>query len=234
MGPVRDDLSDRPHFGAPHGPDSQQLGQRRGRRGDNVGDPVCARYEAVQQAGGCRRRASRAARELVRHVCAGSARQAHMPSWWCRSRLRQISRGVTQVPKPLSPTYRNRVPKLSLTYRSHSVKHEPELHTTTLEVTGGLWRTTASSVTRRDAVTVEATPGIEPGYRALQNQCSPSIIAAHGPRDDRLKRRLGASEARDDRPSRSLAARRGRFDRPTPPYSKPSRGARSRWWTARP
>jgi hypothetical protein len=49
--------------------------------------------------------------------------------------------GVTHVPKPLSPTYRSRVPKLSGTYRSrvpklsgtyrsHSVHHEPKPHIT--------------------------------------------------------------------------------------------------------
>jgi hypothetical protein len=34
-----------------------------------------------------------------------------------------------QLPEPLSPSYRNRVPKLSSTYRSHSVNYEPGLHT---------------------------------------------------------------------------------------------------------
>jgi hypothetical protein len=34
-------------------------------------------------------------------------------------------RGVTQVPEPLSPSCRTRVPKVSPTYRSHSGKHLP-------------------------------------------------------------------------------------------------------------
>jgi hypothetical protein len=39
------------------------------------------------------------------------------------------TKSVRQLPEPLSPSYRNRVPKLSTTYRSHSVNYEPELHT---------------------------------------------------------------------------------------------------------
>src|SRR5665647_3369816 len=40
-------------------------------------------------------------------------------------RRRRRAWSVTQVPEPLSPGYRSRVPKLSRTYRSHSVKHVP-------------------------------------------------------------------------------------------------------------
>ena len=36
------------------------------------------------------------------------------------------TQSVKQLPEPVSPSYRNRVPKLSPTYRSHSVKHEPD------------------------------------------------------------------------------------------------------------
>ena len=34
----------------------------------------------------------------------------------------------THRTREVSRSYRSRVPKLSLTYRSHGVKHEPELH----------------------------------------------------------------------------------------------------------
>ena len=37
----------------------------------------------------------------------------------------QALNGVKQVPEPLSPKYRNRVPKLSNRSRSHSVKYVP-------------------------------------------------------------------------------------------------------------
>ncbi len=37
--------------------------------------------------------------------------------------------GVNQHPEPLSPRNRNRVPKLSTTNRSHSVKYEPDSDT---------------------------------------------------------------------------------------------------------
>ena len=38
-------------------------------------------------------------------------------------------RGVTQLPEPVSPSYRNRVPEVSHTYRSQRVKHHPGQHT---------------------------------------------------------------------------------------------------------
>ena len=40
----------------------------------------------------------------------------------------QAERSVAQVPEPVSPRYRNRARKVSGSYRNHSVKHEPELH----------------------------------------------------------------------------------------------------------
>jgi hypothetical protein len=40
----------------------------------------------------------------------------------------RAARSVKQLPESLSPMYRSRVSKLSPTYRSHNVKHEPELH----------------------------------------------------------------------------------------------------------
>ena len=40
-----------------------------------------------------------------------------------------MRRSVKQLPESPSPSYRSRVPKLSPTYRSHGVKHEPKLHT---------------------------------------------------------------------------------------------------------
>ena len=36
--------------------------------------------------------------------------------------------GVTQLPEPVSPSYRNRVPEVSHTYRSQRVKHHPGQH----------------------------------------------------------------------------------------------------------
>jgi hypothetical protein len=38
--------------------------------------------------------------------------------------------GVVNQAEPLSPSYRNRVPKVSCTYRSQRVAHQPELHMT--------------------------------------------------------------------------------------------------------
>ncbi len=40
------------------------------------------------------------------------------------------SRGVTQVPEPLSPSYRTRVPELEHTNRSQQVHHDPGQHST--------------------------------------------------------------------------------------------------------
>jgi hypothetical protein len=40
----------------------------------------------------------------------------------------RISAGVKQVPEPLSPRNRNRVPKVSNRSRSHGVKYEPGSH----------------------------------------------------------------------------------------------------------
>jgi len=42
----------------------------------------------------------------------------------------QALNAVNQVPEPLSPTYQNRVLKLSTRNRSHSVKYEPDSYST--------------------------------------------------------------------------------------------------------
>ena len=50
--------------------------------------------------------------------------------------LEADSRGVAQVPEPLSPRYRSRVREVSASYRSHGVNHEPEPHTIAAEPSG--------------------------------------------------------------------------------------------------
>ena len=61
-------------------------------------------------------------------------------------------RRVSQLPGPLSPRYRGRVPKLSASYRGHGVHHEPGPHTA--DVHGIL-----SVGMRRTALRRRSTPG---------------------------------------------------------------------------
>ena len=57
----------------------------------------------------------------------------------------EISRGVTQLPEPLSPSYRNRVPELEQTNRSQHVHHDPGQHNGNTRLVPGLLPATPDS-----------------------------------------------------------------------------------------
>ena len=84
-----------------------------------------------------------------------------------------VQRSVTQVPEPLSPRNRSRVPKLSGAYRSHRVKHEPVFHTRPLQIILGLFwdaRDGRSGAAKAQAVDLRlcvGAAGFEPAASAV-------------------------------------------------------------------
>ena len=86
---------------------------------------------------------------------------------------------VTHVPKPLSPTYRSRVPKLSGTNRSPNVHHEPKHHNPLVgasELAGEPVRRLVSARLPGDGRASGACGvgpvGIEPTTNGLKARCS--------------------------------------------------------------
>jgi hypothetical protein len=91
----------------------------------------------------------------------------------------QVNTAVKQVPEPLSPRYRNRVPKMSTRSRSHSVKYEPGSHTllsdpvaVNLAVTDSDQASSEASASLLPALLPAPPDGFEPPTHGLGNRRS--------------------------------------------------------------